>query len=437
MNKKRLLVWSDFLVPTGFGNVAENLLDTMHEDYEVFILGINYRGDKHYDTSKYFVYPTDGQDLLGIHKLPVVLDDVKPDIIFLFQDIFHISDIIEKIRQKVGDECKIVSYFPVDGSPFNQSWSNVLDYSDAVVTYSDWAIEVVKNSLSELYQNIVIEKLYHGVNQDIFFKHSKIEIEKLRRADSWENKFVVCNVNRFQPRKFIAGTSLAFSMFAKGYAYCTKCGHHMPINRKMCDLNSCSGKYLTYHPANKEDVFLYLHMMPHEHVMGPGGANALQSHLLNAGYEDSDVNKIVGINARNIYKEKIPPKLVNNIYNASNLNISSAIGEGCGLSLIEAASSGTPSIAPRNSAIPEMLKDTGHLIDNAGVFNMALDNGHLRPIVDPWKMTEALEVEYQRWKNYLGEKEIRQKCIDNIQTNFLWDDKVSKLKNIFKGVFND
>lgn len=428
MSKPTLLAWCDMLVPTGFGNVSKNLLDTLHHDYDVYILGINYRGDRRYDTSKYFVYPVDSADLLGKGKFATIVDDVNPDVIFLFQDIFHISDIIEPLRKKIGTDTKIISYFPVDGAPFNQAWANVLDYSDKVVTYSEWAIDVIKDSLPPVYKNLDIGKLYHGVNQKTFFPLPLNEIARLRTEFNWEEKFVVCNVNRFQPRKFIPGTALAFSMFAKGYAHCKKCGHHMPYNRKLCELNSCSKDSLEYTQRNRNDVFLYLHMMSQEHVMGPGKANLLQAHLLNAGFEDDDVNNIIGINARHIYKEQIPESTVNNIYNASNVNISSAIGEGCGLSLIEAASTGTPSIAPCNSAIPEMLKNTGHLVPNKAVFNMALDNGHLRPIVDPWEMCKALELEYDRWVNYNGDKEVRKECIDNITTNFLWEDKVDLLK---------
>ncbi|MBC8436844.1 glycosyltransferase family 4 protein [bacterium] len=434
MKKKKLLVWGDMLVPTGFGNVAMNLLDTMHEDFDVYVLAINYRGDRKYDTSKYFVYPVDSQDLLGMKKLPAIIDDVKPDIIFLFQDVFHIASVIEGARQKVGSDVKIVSYFPIDGAPVSQSWTNVLDYSDAVITYSDWAINMIKDAFPPVYKKLPIHKLYHGVDRNTFFPKTKEEIKVIRNKFSWEGKFIVSNVNRFQPRKYIPGTAHAFSMFAKGYAKCNKCGHHMPLTRIRCELNLCGPEHLEHHDKGKGDVFLYLHMMSNEYVMGPGKANLLQSHLLNAGFIDSDVNSIIGINARNIYKEQPPASLVNDIYNASNVNISSAIGEGCGLSLIESASTGTPSIAPHNSAIPEMLKDTGHLIPNKAVFNMALDNGHFRPIVDTWEMAKALEVEYKKWQETGREKEINKNCIDNVKDNFMWKDKVELLKSVFKSV---
>jgi len=181
-------------------------------------------------------------------------------------------------------------------------------------------------------------------------------------------------VNRFQPRKFIPATARAFNMFAKGYKLNPENGHMMPLDRNRCELSGSTD--LEVHERSLDDVFLYLHMNAKEPIMGPGRANVLQAHLLNSNYNDRDVNKIVGLNARNVYSGDIPDSFINEVYNGANINISSTVGEGCGLSLIESAATGTPSIAPNNSAIPEMLKSTGHKVKNSTVFNMALDNGH-------------------------------------------------------------
>jgi len=170
--------------------------------------------------------------------------------------------------------------------------------------------------------------------------------------------------------------------------------------------------------------------------MGPGRANLLQNHILNAGFTDKDVNNIIGVNANNIYGGGVTEDMVNDIYNASNINVSSTLGEGCGLSFLESAATGTPSIAPKNSAIPEMLNGTGTLVKNNAIMNQAMDNAHMRPMVDPWELALAYEKEYKRWKKECpdGGKELRKDCTNNIDTNFLWDDKKEKLNKIFKDV---
>lgn len=454
-NKPKLLAWCDFLVPTGFANVAMNLFDTLHEDYDVSVIGINYHGDTRYDTDKYFVYSVSRDDMLGIRRMSKIIHEVKPDLLFLFQDIFHISDLIEKLKKEILKDMptKVVAYFPIDGSPFSVAWGNVLGnviedgkdmgvpYIDSLITYTDWAIETIKDRFPNV--NRPIHKLYHGVNLDIFKLLPMAEINKLREEYKWDGKFVIANVNRFQPRKAIPLSARAFSMFAKGYKIC-KCGNHMPFDRKKCDLNMCPLEDLVESVSRtRQDVFYYLHMMPAEPTMGPGRANLLQNHLLNAGFTDQDVpdgghDGIIGINARNIYAGQVTPEDVNKIYNAANVNISSTLGEGCGLSFLEAAASGTPSIAPKNSAIPEMLRGTGHLILNAGLMNQAMDNAHLRPVVNSWEMVKALDIEYDRWKeNAKGGKEVRQECIDNINENFLWENKREQLKQIFKDTLNE
>jgi glycosyltransferase involved in cell wall biosynthesis len=428
--KKKLLAWCDFLVPTGFGTVSKNLFKGLNDDYDVSVVGINYHGDKRYDSSEYFVYSVSHDDLLGIKRLPKIIEEEQPDILFLFQDIFHISDILNDLSKIVPEHTKIVTYFPVDGEPFSLGWGNIFEKSDSIITYTDWAIDVIHDRFPNANQPI--SKLYHGVNFEDFYPLNPSDIKKIRQTYGWSGKFVALNLNRFQPRKYIPGTARAFSMFAKGYKQCNKCNHEMPIDRNRCEL--CASKNLVKKGKAKNDVYLWLHMMPREHSMGPSRANLLQNHLLNAGFEDTDVGTILGVNARNIYGGEVGVKEVNEMYNAANVNISTTLGEGCGLSLIEAQATGTPSIAPRNSAIPEMLRDTGWLVDNITVINQALDNAHMRPIVDIAAMRIALEDAYAKWKENGKGKVIDKACIDQCNTCFRWDDKRAELKSTFEEV---
>jgi len=96
MTKPKLLIWSDFVAPTGFANVAKNLFDDLHKEFQVSIVGINYHGDRKYDTDKYFVYSVSRDDMLGIKRLPSIIKRENPDVLLLFQDIFYISD---KVKQ--------------------------------------------------------------------------------------------------------------------------------------------------------------------------------------------------------------------------------------------------------------------------------------------------------------------------------------------------
>lgn len=435
MNKPKLLAWCDFIKPSGFGIVAMNLLNDMHNYYDVSVVGINYLGIEKYDLTKYFVYPISEKDRLGKNIIVDVAKKEQPDIIFLFQDIFNINEIIENIKA-VSPNSKIVIYFPIDGKPFCTRWMKTLKIADIIITYTDWAISVIKDAIPNIDKPIY--KLYHGVDTEIFKPLSQKEIIKLRRALNWNKKFTIINVNRYQPRKGIALTMRAYSMFAKGYSYCTKCGNYQPIHIKRCDLNNCDENYLEKHPDNKRDIYLYSHMMISEQSMGSGYTNSLIYNSVSNGFNTNDYNSIIGFNGKRIYDGEVTHEELNKLYNGANINISASVGEGFGLSLIESQATGTKSIAPNNSAIPEVLNNTGYLLQNKAIWFPQFDNNFARPIIDAFTLTEKLNELYYKWKKTDREiKTIDQKCIDNVNKNFLWKDKKEFLINIFNSVLNN
>ncbi len=435
--KKKLLAWCDFVAPTGFANVAKNLFENLHRNFDVSIVGINYFGDKKYDTSKYFVYSViPNIDPLGISRLKDIVAAERPDIIFLFQDSFYIANIIDQLKS-LSPTSKIVTYFPVDGGPFSIAWKKVLYSADAVITYSDYGIKTIKDVFPEFSKPI--HKIYHGVDINTFYVLPYNDILEKRNKNKIFDKFFVININRFQPRKAIPLTIRTFSMFAKGYKYCTKCNHYYPINLPRCDLNMCDAKYSQVFDEPKSDVFLYLHMMPIEKMMGASRTCSLWSHMYNNGFVDEDYGKLIAVNNKSIYeKNSVSEKDLNDIYNMANVNVSTSIGEGAGLSLLESAATGTPSIAPLNSAIPEQLNNTGILVENNAVYGHPYDNGFIRPHVDPWKFKLALDQVYSEWKKIKNQtglvKHINIDCILNIYNNFLWEDKRNYLEKIFYSV---
>ena len=419
--KKKLLIWSDSpTVKTGFGIVAENLFRDLHKDFEVAILGVNYYGIHRYDTTKYFIYPVDLQDLLGLDRMQRVLPDFNPDIILLFQDIFNIDFLLPSIK-KFNDKIPIVIYFPIDGNPVSRSWGQTMLNVNKLITYTKWGINSIKEAIPELSKTN-IEYLYHGVNLDLFHPLPEAASLQLRKTKGWDNKFLAFSNNRFQPRKHLPGVLRAWAMFAKGYKVC-KCGNAYLSTRPHCDLNGCPlSDAVEEHPGH-EDVILYMHCNTQERMMGPGRANVLQAHMINAGFENEDVNKIISAFAGNVYATPILDEEMNMIYNMADVNLSSTLGEGVGLSLIEASAVGTTSIAPNNSAIPEMLGDTGHIVPNYAHVNIAMDNGHMRPLVNPKLYVEALDKEYQKWLANGRKKVINEAAIERVYKNFLWDDK--------------
>lgn len=426
MNKKRLLIWADSpTVKTGFGVVSNNLFSELHKIYDVAILGINYFGFQRYDSAKYFIYPVEGNDPMGVQRFSYILNDFKPDCVLLFQDIFNI-DIVLPMIKRYSEKIPIISYFPIDGCPVSKAWYHALTVSTKLITYTNWAIEELRKAFPEL-QAKNISYLYHGVDTATFYPQPMNVIKKFKEERGWSNKFLCISVNRFQPRKMLTLVLRAHALFSKGYKVC-KCGNVYLSALQRCDLNYCSADNVVKAVDGRSDAMLYVHASVQEPIMGLGKANLLQNHLLNVGFVPEDLNKLISVYGQDVYKNPLTDFVLAELYNCADVNVSTSLGEGAGLSLLESAATATTSIAPLNSAIPEMLGDTGHIIPNSTLINMAQDNGHLRPVVSLLPYLQALEIEYQKWLSNDKRKVKNMDAVKRVNELFLWPDKRTKLQ---------
>ena len=438
MNKPRLLIWGDSpTANSGFGRVTKNLCEYLHNDFDISILGINYFGTVQYDTSKYFIYTTDKDDKLGINRFPHIVKDCKPTIILLFQDIFNIYR-LQKTHPSFFDTRTIPTaiYFPVDGTPFSKVWQEAISPYQKVITYTDWGIQQIKESLPALAGKH-IDRLYHGIDTTIFYPETTGRIKQLRRDFGWEDKFVISNVNRFQPRKHINQTLRIASLFIHGFKECD-CGNIYPIHLNYCDLNGCDSSHVTSIMGGHNDALLYLHMNFIEDMMGISPSDYLTSHALNNGFSSEENNKNIMFNATPTYGPSAPTdKDLNDIYNASNITLSTSLGEGFGLSTGESLATGTPVIVGKHSANFELTNNgtMGHLVDNLALCNWGRDSGQVRPIMGPRAALEAIYKEYNLWiQNDNRKKIIYPEFAEYIKQTFNWEVEGTKLLNILKEI---
>lgn len=426
--KPRLFMWGDGMVPTGFGIVNEHLSKDLGEHFDVHFLAINYHGLQDWTEHKQFkmVYNISQDDPLGFQRMQMLLQKLQPSHIFLHQDIFHIARIMPMIQQ-LAPQAKVVIYFPVDGSPFSPAWKQPLIWADHVFTYSEFGVKAIERALPELKGKNLIDVLYVGADENTFKPLSRPVLRKIAREQNLKDKFFIVNVNRFQPRKMLGLTSRAVLMLAGGYHIC-KCGNWYPKHLDWCDLNMCPTSDIveTVEGVGKENICYYIHAQPQEMAMGQDQQNTLPAHIINAGFTKQDFDSgFMAFNQRPIYTGEITSDFINQLYNLADVNLSGSIGEGAGMSLIEAQFVGTTCIAPKNSAIPEVIgTDVGnHLIDNAGLIEIALDNGHKRPIFDVRGMVKALTVEYNKWLENDKKKVINDAAMQRAREKFQWQDK--------------
>lgn len=430
MKKKKLLWWGDSpTVNTGFGIVSRNLLEYLGEFYEIGVMGINEYGLKRYDTSKYFIYPMERTDMFGFNRFKYVIDDFKPDLIILFQDIWNSYSMVSKEKEIFG-KIPYVLYFPIDARPFSKVWKEVLLSAAKIITYTQWAKQTVLDTFPDLRN---INCVAHGINTQVFKPLPSPIISFLRESYGWKNKFIISNVNRFQPRKYVNQTLRIASLLIKGYKLCS-CGNMYPSHYNTCDLNGCSSASVEREGGGHPEIALYLHMNIKEHMMGQFPSDFLTSHALNNGFTVEDMGRNLFMLGNQVYsKNEISELELNNIYNAANVMLSTSLGEGFGLTTAEALATGTPVIVGKHSANFEVTKngEFGTLVNNEAMINWGGDNGHVRPIMD---IKLAYNTILELYKANGTEKVPDTRLSAHIADNFNWKKESEKFYNIIKDV---
>jgi glycosyltransferase involved in cell wall biosynthesis len=340
MQKKKVLAWCDSpAVSTGFGVVSKNIFKKLYATgrYEIDIVGINHFG--YYDQKEhpYRIFPASLNqegDLLGRSVFKEKVKFGNYDIIFMFQDHFHVAPLLHDIRQGLKEGVKVVTYFPID-SYFRKEWGPVIFDADEAVVYNNWSYLDVLSIFPTAKQKLrVIE---HGIDPKVYFPiEDKEEILQFKKEyfKVAEDTFLITNVNMNQPRKDLARNIIAYREIEK----------KIPNSR------------------------LYLHCNITERAL----------NLYNL-VEQLGLKKSV-----TVPKSPVPEDVLNLIYNASDVVVTTTLGEGCGLSSYEAMATKTPFVGPKNTAFSESLVDGRGFLVRCGhdFVVLANDNQTLRPLTD-------------------------------------------------------
>ena len=189
---------------------------------------------------------------------------------------------------------------------------------------------------------------------------------------------IVLNANRNQPRKRIDLTIQAFSIFAKN---------------------------------KPKDVKLYLHM----------GIKDMGFDILKLCYRYGVDERLIISNTKKI-NQSVPIEKLNLIYNAADIGLNTAIGEGWGLVNSEHATTGAPQIVPNHSALTEIYNDSGLLVP---IFQWLTnpDTLTVSGYVHPVNVANRLEELYQNKELY---NELSKKSLDK------WTDEKASWEYIVK-----
>lgn len=357
----------DYVARTGFGTVSKNIVKELKKHYgdelQLDIIAINYFGEPYHDDKNTFVISARLNDVNDdpfgrFFFLKILKETDAYDGVFICQDLGTITsfmEVLEHIKQDKKENkqkvFKSIFYTPVDNVRLIYPLVKGLDFFDTLVTYTEYGRKLIK----DLNPNLKVKVVPHGNSSKDFYPMNLVDTMNFRKEYFGENsdKFIITNINRNQPRKDIPNTIFAF------------------IEAK------------EIWKENLPKPFLYLHMHPKDPMGWDIRALMMQTDLV----EDVDY-KLLPME----YEEQgTETELVNKIYNASDVYLTTTLGEGWGLGFSEAAACKTPIVAPYSTSFIEMSNygKNAYMLETLYPFVNETDNV-IRQQTDIYEVAEKL-----------------------------------------------
>lgn len=346
--QKNILCLFDYACNTGFATVSQNIVPRLKRAFgknlALDILAINYLGPGYDEDERTRVFsakhadPTldkDGNptpDVFGRIGFMQELVNTSYDGIFIIQDLNAVTAdkaghgmtiLLEQIQKgkKTNNTpgFKSMFYFPVDCGLINQQVIG-LEFFDMLVTYTEFARNVVLGHRPELKTRLKV--IPHGNNNKDYYPFDEYKDDSInfRRTFFGEinpgERFIIINVNRNQPRKDIPNTVFGFIEAKANW------------------------------PADLPKPFLYLHM----HPVDKEGWD-LEIFLQQTGLKEGEDYMLM---PKDMYAMGASVDVMNRIYNAADLFLTTTTGEGWGLTVTEAMATRTAVICTNYSSLPEM-----------------------------------------------------------------------------------
>ncbi len=299
--KPRLLWIGDAVVPTGFATVTHAVLGHLCHDWQVVVSGVNYDGTAH--AFPYQVIPAlQGEDMWGLDRFQELCAEYRPVVVVINNDPWNVAKFVRLAPAGV----KVVGYMPVDGGNQDPADMRTLSRLHAAVWYTRFGHgEAVKAGFQGA-QHIIP----HGIDIQQFHPMARDEARRILDLNVPKNAFIVGNLNRNQPRKRLDLTIQIFAAWIKR--------HHV------------ANAFLLLHCAQKDTGW---------DLRRVAAFHGVADRLLLTGVE----------NIRDLQSSRH----LQLIYNSLDVQMTTTMGEGWGLTTMEGMACGVPQIAPDSSALGE------------------------------------------------------------------------------------
>jgi len=411
--EKKILILCDYVARTGFGTVSKNIIDELRRSFghrlKKTIIAVNYFGEPFWEDESTYVISAKlndvKQDDFGRYFFLKFLLENDYDGIFICQDLGVIRPFIEVLqhiksekKEKNRKGFKSIFYFPVDCHIIEELTKDI-EFFDLLVTYTEFARNEVLRFQPQLKGKIKV--IPHGNNSKDFYPMPEQEKLAFRQEYFGENaeKIIITNVNRNQPRKDIPNTIFGF------------------IEAKAI-----------WDPS-LPPPFLYLHCHPQDPMGWDLRAIMLQTNL----EEDVDYKLL----PKQYELEMVPTELVNKIYNASDIFLTTTLGEGWGLTFSEAAGCKLPIIAPYTTSFMEMsgYGQRAYMLDTIYPICQPNDNV-IREQTDIYEIAEKLVLLSQHIKNQSNDLKKRVELNYEWAKSIEWSKVCKSWADYFKQIFS-
>ena len=410
---KNLLFYGDFNCTTGFGKVSKELIDYFKKDsnFNIVVFSINDFNQSSYSYAENVkVIPAlttiqkteDVQDVYCRLQFLRMLYDFDWDVVFCLNDVEifnqmgeHFSTVKKEKKKANKKSFKSIIYFPIDSEP-RQSDLEILRYFDEVITYTDYAKEIVKNlTAPEVGKKVKV--IPHGTNTKEFFPLSiedkmKAKLELL--GEGKEETYLFGSVNRNSARKDYGSLLLGFAMFK----------HYNETNSAM---------YLHCNPKDPMGINMYrlcerLSLQVGRDVFFPN------EYSENKGTTEEELNRI---------------------YNAFDCFVTTTTAEGWGLTISEAMATKTLVICPKHTSLIELTEDgkntLNFIFQEQAIF--VNDYEKIRIITLPSEVKTLLEVAYNLKNDTQESQDAIKQMIEDAYvkaTSYKWSDISKQFKTI-------
>jgi D-inositol-3-phosphate glycosyltransferase len=388
----RILYAGDVVAQTGFGRVAEYLIPALSAaGHEVHALACNWHGDPTPMQQHCQLYPASayGSDPFGSHRIADLVASIKPELVFIVNDIWvaiSLYDKIEPLKEQIG--FKSCVYTPIDSYGLFPELLPAVNKWDKLITYTEFAREEIVKMGYEKPVSVV----GHGTDFSKFFRLDKHQCRKDLGVP--KDVFIVFNGNRNQPRKRIDLTIKGFVKFAK----------------------------------DKPDARLWLHMGKKD--MGWEIIPLMKRVARDEGYDAT--NKLILTSPHFSTYNCLPVEQLNKVYNAVDVGVNTCLGEGWGLVNTEHASTGVAQIVPDHTSLKEIFSDIPRIAIESWQTdcNYGLERGQ----PSPDHLAELLNSYYEN-RSLL--REVGDWCYERMhQPEFSWEAVQKKMVGILESMLH-